>query len=189
MGMITYIPDIPDGPHNPSDDQPDMKTNTNNINAIIGVDHVPFNVNQSGYHKVIRFQNQLANPTPNGFGQLYTRTRNSDNQLFYETSSGTVFQITSTPSAITDGYTFLPGGILMQWGIVPFPGGSGGVTFNIPFPSGNPPFVIQLTVLSSSDNRPCSVNNSILPSSTSFGYLINTSGSGVSGLYWFAIGN
>jgi len=115
-----YIKNIPDGPNNPSVDQPKMKTNTNSINDLIGVDHITFNLNNGGFHTDIHISPQGADPAPfAGVGQLYTKTVGApaDQQLFYESGGGVINQLTGgANSATVNGFTFLDGGILFQWG-------------------------------------------------------------------------
>jgi len=191
---FTYNRDIPAANNNPSSDQPLMQTNTNSIYDIINQDHVTFgNGTESGYHKVLHFKNfsngitpPVNPPSDSSHGQLYTRTRDGYNQLFYEDTGGTVYQVTSFPQASNNGYTYVPGGILFQWGQIASAGTSGTVTFPTPFPSGNPPFTIQVSLERTSANQTVTVDSATIPTATTFHYLIS---SGTNKLYWLAIGN
>ena len=64
---ITYNPGVPAAPDNPSVDQPEMLINTKAIPALIGVDHVPFNVSGSGVvsgqHNHVTFGTGQSVPT------------------------------------------------------------------------------------------------------------------------------
>ncbi len=76
-----------------------MLDNFNYTYLTLGVDHsVTANtgVAQNGYHKVIRYVDQLLAPaTIAGTGQLYTKTISGDQQLFYKTGGGTEIQVTA----------------------------------------------------------------------------------------------
>jgi hypothetical protein len=87
---------------------------------------------------------QTVNPTPvAGIGQIYDKTITSvtsDTALFFETGNGIVTQMTMnfSPVATDSGRTFLPGGILVQWGGVfgaLASGNTADVTFPLAFPN------------------------------------------------------
>jgi hypothetical protein len=147
MGLISYIQNIPGSANNPSNDQPNMLLNTNALFNYLAVDHVPFNVNNSGFHTVIHQTIQGSDPvTLAGFGQLYTKnvTIGSviDNQLFYKTGLGIISQLTGG-SSIANGSQYI-GGILIQWGIATIIASSG-LTVVFPIPYVNPAFTVQCT--------------------------------------------
>lgn len=102
---FVFNPNIPAGPNNPSNDQPLMLQNNQSTNSIIAVDHVTFNITQNpnGYHVVIHFVDQnTTNPGAIvGVGQLYTKTVNGDQRLFFESGNGVVTQITNPNSIST----------------------------------------------------------------------------------------
>ena len=54
-GNIGYNPGIPAANNNPTTDQPLMQQNTNAIKEIIGVDHVTFEANNSGWHQQVTY--------------------------------------------------------------------------------------------------------------------------------------
>ena len=206
---FSYNQNIPDGPNNPSADQPLMKINTNSIFNIIAVDHIGFNSTPGGYHNIIHFNDQGATTPPQvlGVGQLFTKTVGSDQELFYESGNAVVTQLTgaSPPSPGTNGYVYLSGGILLQWGIVNgthgsdnhFSGGdTGTVTFstsNIAFP--NNCFGVTANALDdlSIGSKPTSNNNIVIDrstlSKTKFDWLFVTNSSQYFRFFWMAIGN
>jgi len=133
MVNVTYTNDIPLATNNPSQDQPDMKINTNAVDTILNVDHVSFNTNDGGTHK--QCQLTSLNSTNGSIPSTFTPTN------FFETiyaslssgvgdlwllrgSSATGIQLTGgqgaeiIPAAITNGNTFLAGGIQLIWGTV-----------------------------------------------------------------------
>lgn len=209
MTNFDYNRDIPDGPNNPSEDQPDLKVNTNSIDDLINEDHYSFGVNNGGFHKQVRMPNSAA--IPGGLiansGTLYTKSANGFAQLFYtNATSGNEYQLTranntnfstfstdgaygTPPATFTQigGWTFLPGGMLMQYGFFGKTGAagtSGTIQFPIAFTTG--PFSIQVTLFRNTGNQTISVDSATPPSTTSFKFLTSTAGS--DGVYWTAIG-
>ncbi len=205
MPLFTYNLNIPFATNNPSDDQPKMQTNTNSTDSLIGVDHVSFNQNTGGYHTVIHQQSAPGNIDPVKIaltGQTYvkriTNGGNTDEALFFESGNGRITQLTSfaspstTVKAANNGYLFLPGGILIQWGQVAATTGNPIVTFltagNINFP--NNIFNIQLTRKRSSTSPGSAfsywVRNSTI--TTSSFQIVNNDGLSWE-YFWYAIGN
>lgn len=203
MPTFTYNRDIPFSSNNPSDDQPNMLTNTNNTDDIIAVDHNSFNVPNGGWHTTIHQENRVSDPAAIlSVGQTYTKQVNTNVELFYRASNGAITQLTgpNTSSASGNGYVWLPGGILLQWGSQSLGGSSdkrdGTVTFatsNIAFP--NNCFNVQLTLsIDSISNSTASNTIAVLSkSATNFVWKYNSSsGSGSADFtpfYWVAIGN
>lgn len=194
VGPWDYTTGIPAANNNPSVDQPNMQQNTNSISNLILVDHLGFNVLNGGYHKVIHFNDQ-GTTTPGvvpGVGQLYTNTVSGDQQLFYESGSGLVSQLTPSGKAFsiissTNGYVYVLGNILIQWGQVAVPIVTP-ISYNIDFPSGNPPFYIGLTAQRPLDGFPVGLSPTIIPTYQKFTSVNNPTVAGGK-LYWLAIGN
>lgn len=143
MGDFPYIDNIPLSTNRPSQDQPNMQINTNSIDSLINEDHISFNVQNGGYHKLIRqnmFSTITSNPPDNdpptlpggvmlGFGRLVEAevnnppgSANTDSNLYYISEQGRAFQITgfqdtnnNQASFNTNGYCVM-GPILFQWG-------------------------------------------------------------------------
>jgi hypothetical protein len=94
---MTYNPNVPDLPHMISNDIPEILVNSQQMNIIFGVDHVPLSpsVPTSGYHKQVRFPQVIATPVLSaGQGSVYIKTVAGRTELFY-TSSSAETQITS----------------------------------------------------------------------------------------------
>lgn len=111
---FTYTQNIPLATNKPSVDQPNMKINTNSINSIVAVDHLSFGqatgTLSDGYHKVIHFSNQPADPAAIvGTGQLYTKTILGDQQLFYRSGGGVITQLTNATGLPPNAPTILTG--------------------------------------------------------------------------------
>lgn len=119
---IPYNLNIPAGPNNPSQDQPKMQENTNSINQIIDVDHFTFvsSGSRDGWHKQSTYPiSTIAPPTLAFQGAVYTKDIGGGVvPLFYRRElNGPEIQITGASSTLAlEGQTFLPGGLLLQWG-------------------------------------------------------------------------
>ena len=119
--------------------------------------------------------------------------------MLFRSGGGRLLQLTRNfvPVAAVNGYTFLPGGLIMQWGIKSLSSSSsqsGNVNFataNINFP--NACFNVSLTLVSrvggtsSSDNTIGVRSGSV--STTRFIFDYNGNGGNYSNFYWVAIGN
>jgi hypothetical protein len=154
MGLFVYNPNIPFATNNPSVDQPNMETNTNSITNLIQIDHEGFNVNQGGYHTVVHCIDNIVDPAPVppagpllGSGELYTKTIGptlapitTDTALFYQTAAGIITQMTVNLKPVqsnSNGYTFIPGGFIVQWGFITIISGTTiySVTYNVRYPT------------------------------------------------------
>lgn len=118
--MYTYTPGIPNPGDFPADSQPLLLGNFQYVNSFGSRDHqftqLSSNTND-GTHKQITLSNLGSTPGFSGANSvLYAKLANSVTQLFYNNSAGDV-QLTSTvPVVSSNGSTYLPGGILIQWG-------------------------------------------------------------------------
>ncbi len=165
MATFPYNLNIPDADNNPSEDQPDMQENTNSINQLINVDHFSFSqMDDDGEHRQVTLpiRGGGSGTIPTGRiaaeGTLYTKTGSGETQLFYTPDASTnEYQLTrcitgnfATFAINGNGWTFLPGGMLLKYGLVP----AVGDTFsNFPAPGPaftNIPTCIILTVTSTS---------------------------------------
>lgn len=117
MSVFTYYNSVPDSNNDPSSDQPNMLTNTQSIEGIWAIDHFSFGVGADidGRHKQVSMQNQSAPGLPTGFnGVLYC---NSNYPVWQNAanSSNKIATYIGTPTAATQGTSFLPGGIRIIW--------------------------------------------------------------------------
>jgi hypothetical protein len=190
--MINWNNGVPATGHNPSNDYTLMEQNNNNNPLIWDVDHIGFNVNNSGWHTVIHLNTQGSDPAPAAVDQIYSRNvtfaGSTDTQLFNITAAGGISQITGSHAA-ANGYVWCAG-LLFQWGVVLSPGTSGIVSFNnnpnnAIFPHSC--FNVQISLQRGSAGQTATIDNANPPTANGFGFL--TSSSGSNALYWFAIGN
>ena len=213
---MTYQPGIPTGSVPLNQDYLNLQANFTQINTQWAVDHVPLTSTSgsppNGYHKSIHMV-PISTPTSNppnnypingytattGYGQLLNATVNdginTDQMLFFLTGGNRLMQLTRNfvPVANTNGYTFLPGGVIMQWGIVAGSSSSSiPVTFatsNIAFP--NACFNVSVVAVRPSSSPGSDFGTVVVNGSVSkTGFTIgNIGGHTVNNWYWTAIGN
>jgi len=199
MTEYNYVGNIPLSSHNPSVDQIGMQTNNNSIANLIDVDHSGFNQPNGGYHTVIHLLPEVADPVVvGGVGELYIKqiaSINNDEALFYQSGGGRNYQLTMnlTPQiGAPNGYSFLPGGILMQWGTININDVGTKTTVTFPQTFTNAPVNISITPINSSGSSSPSVNNvyvdSTFPVTTTQFRVSNTSSGQLTSIYWMAIG-
>lgn len=200
--MATYDKTKPADGDSPSIAPGQLRANFDVIKDIVEKDHqwddTP--VTNSGKHTKVRMPEQSAIPSglTTNEGTLYTKESSSKTELYWSSENdGDEYQMTvsitgsfsrlGTNTNYTGnnngGWTFLPGGLILQYGRLTTPGSSGAVTFPLIFPSGNAPFSIVITNERGSA-RASGYNNA---SSTGFSYFLETSGS--TAINWIAIGN
>ena len=124
---LPYQPLTPTGTVPLLSDYKNVQGNFAALDTSFGVDHTLFSDSslQNGYHTLIHFIPQVTPATNTiGYGRLYTKTADdgiaSSQELFYNIWNGASsldIQLTRNflPVASINGYTFMPGGIIMQW--------------------------------------------------------------------------
>jgi hypothetical protein len=198
----TYQPNIPSGTVDLNQDYLNLLGNFQQLDTTFGIDHTLFSNNtaQNGYHTVIHMIPPLSTPraTP-GYGELYNTVTNdginTDTQLFFQTGMGFNVPLTRNfqPALFTGGNTFLPGGIILQWGqiISAFGTNTGTATFSRPFPTKLFNVQITMTGTSGSPNLVQFVSqiSDVTPIVTGFNWqFTGGSTSSYTGFYWTAIG-
>lgn len=196
MSFQTYITGIPAANNNPSNDQPNMLTNTNSIPVVLAIDHFGFNDNNGGLHKQVTMPVQSGVPSTAtvGMGVLYTKTASSltplnESDLFFSPdASGNQYQLTRTITGSFasfgggPGWTFLPGGLIMQYGSVATVSNNTSVSYPVTFPIGT----ISLTF--GSQNNTTTTSVAWAKSVSASGFVINVSVAATPFVFWMAIG-
>lgn len=196
---LTYTRDIPDPPSSPSVDVPNMKVNTNSIDTIWTRDHFSFESSTAGLHNRVQLV-EINTALPVGLAPVNSSTlfaKVTENPLegnlyYYRIGAPDAIQLTGplTPVANQNGYTFLPGGILMQWGLQ---GSSSAtsvpVTFNVPFP--NNIYNVSAIPVRADTSPGSDFSTVIVTASPSLGGFTigNIGGHTMVGWFWTAIGN
>jgi hypothetical protein len=177
---MVYTVNIPQPDDNPSQSQPQLLANFQEINTVNSVNHVAYNVSGQGKHKFMQMPEQGAAPTTAANeGALYTKEANSITELFYRREGdGTEIQLTTGGvTAANNGTTFLPGGIIINWGRRATPGA---VTFNTAFPNS----VFSITLGSNNTDATASATFSSLSTS---GVTLHCTE--INAIHYIAIGN
>lgn len=214
--MSSYQPGIPTGTVNLDVDYQNIQDNFQQANTSFGIDHVPFSVNTldnpAGYHTSIHYvpvSTTVTNPPNNnppvqptttpGFGQLWSAQINDginiDEALFFLTGGNRNLQLTRNfvPTKASNGATFLPGGLIMNWGIatVNISGASTDINFTQPFASNLTVYSITISCINTGGNSPSS-NNVYVKSGTVLANkftVTNSSSGSITQIYWMAIGS
>lgn len=133
---MSYTPNVPVSGQSLGASRPIINTNFSVIQTGFDVNHQDFNDSNPGTHKKVDLLSQSANPNPaTGIVTHYSKAVSGVTEWFFQReNSGSVIQMSSgTPTAASPGITFLPGGILMQWGSSSTFGSS--ISFPTPFPN------------------------------------------------------
>lgn len=112
----------------------EIRTNFEIIQNRFEVDHTLYS-SGTGKHNKMTMPVQSPDPTcAASEGLLFFKTVSAKSELMFDRDGiGAPFQLTSgSPSALANGYTFLPGGLLLQWGTYTAPSGVSG---NLSFPT------------------------------------------------------
>lgn len=189
MPFFTYTVPLPVGANNPSTDRPNMTVNNASINSILGaasgVDMIGFNDNNGGYHNKITYVAQSVIPTAvTGANVEYCKlSTESIQEQYLERPTGDPIQLTRGNAGTNSNgsYSFLPGGFLIQWGVIQASSHLATVTFPVPFTSA--PTSVTATVRALAGNYFIA---SVQPPSNT-GVVINES-NGSQFIYWMAIG-
>jgi hypothetical protein len=117
--------------------QVDLNNNFQAINTWTAVDHIAFaNTVQQGEHKRVFFVQQAADIATAGATDavLYTKagTGGATNLFYRGPSNVDPVELTYANTA-SNGYTMLPSGIMMQWGIATINSGAAETVFTFPF--------------------------------------------------------
>jgi hypothetical protein len=205
---------VPTGTVPLDQDYLNLQGNNQQLDVAYGYDHVPFSDTSglpppgiSGKHKVIHFNpdSTVASNPPKNYpivppaavvsaGELFTTESNdeiaTDQTLWYQSAGGLLMQLTRNfaPVAASTGRTFLPGGLILQWGVITAVSQTlTGSTFaglgGIAFPAAA--YNMQTSIREAASSGANVLNISSL-TATGFDYF-NTSSS-VRSFFWFAIG-
>jgi len=205
MPIPTYIEGFPQDGSSLGNTRVQIRNNLDGTFETLAVDHIDNNGNPGGkppgYHNVIHFQDQgtlpTTPPTVSGVTQLYTNTdTHSIQQVIFETTAGNYYQQTTMLDAFRArfgtngggsgrGWTYLPGGLIMNYGFTSVQSSPITVTFStLGLPTfSNTNYIINTTPYGGLTPQ---FNVSVIDGD-SFRILYLVS-SGSSGFYWTAIG-
>ncbi len=190
--------------------QVDILGNFQSANTSQSINHYPFDdgTTKNGKHKFVEMPVLAVLPTNiANEGSLYTKTISAVSELFYTPDTSlNEYQMTRTINAKfsnfstnlaygsppvgftqTGGWTFLPGGMLLQYGTYSNTGALGSTgTIEFPVTFTNPPYSVSVSLIrSASANQSVSLPNII---ATNNQFIFQSSSSASDGVYWMAIG-
>jgi hypothetical protein len=117
--MVNFTPNIPSSGQTLGGTRDDIRNNFTNYYDNMVKNHADVNSADRGKHKFLQMPDQAAAPATavNEIG-LYSKDVAGNSRLFLrQESNGPEVQISGlTPLSAASGYTFLPGGLIMQWG-------------------------------------------------------------------------
>jgi hypothetical protein len=157
---MTYTVGIPLDGQSLGNSKPQVRANFSVLFNYVAINHIALNALGAGKHFFVEMPNQSPLPTtiaaesgltsaaygPTPFANwLYLQESGGSDPL---RNMGAAVQMTGiVPSAQVNGWTFLPGGLLMQWGNVTTAGlGNMIVMLNQPFQNTGAFFNVQLTL-------------------------------------------
>jgi hypothetical protein len=119
---MTFISGEPVATRTLATSQPIIKDNFTLSNQYFGIDHYAFDDPSAfkGLHKVCRFQAASTHSTAATQCAIYSKNQHGRPELYFRReSSGTEILMTNyhSPTDGVLGSSFLPGGLLIQWGI------------------------------------------------------------------------
>ena len=214
--MSVYQPSIPTVTVKFSADYLNIQGNFSVLDTSYGINHFAFSNTSSrkGKHKFVDMPFLNTSPSDTtpptslipGDGGLYVAIPISKAELFYSNdASGRAFQMTNTNAAGASGFatfaenpgwTFLPGGLIMQWGSVASTttGSFTDQIFPIPFPGGCYNVFTQVYGNSSAPSAGGEANVTIRKSTlsgsniTKFNWAYVTGSAQYTGFFWWALG-
>jgi hypothetical protein len=158
---MSYNNNIPLAADKLSVSQSDLLNNMMAIESLVEVDHVDFNAPGQGKHQRVSLVQNTPNPPPFDAGDVglygFYSPVSLQNEMFISSvkqsgppqqvnATGSILSTNFSPGTNSNGWTYLPSGILIKWGkvtvvstsITPafsysFPGGAGTPAFNTVF--------------------------------------------------------
>lgn len=190
---FVYTNTVPNPPNLPSTDVNAMQTNTATIDSWVQRDHFGFNTDNGGLHNKVSLPNQGAPAIPTNMNAVFFAKAVGGNSWPHWVNGIGVagFQITGSaaavyPSAVANGYSFLPGGLIIQWGKFLIPTTVAvNVPMNINFPTN---MLWGNGILDATGNPGASVRVSSLATNQLTFALVNFGTINVTSVYWMAIG-
>lgn len=184
---MTYNPNIPLPADKLRNFPGDITTNNwPRLQTLIGADH-QFNTSAAandGYHKVIHFVNQGGTPAAvAGSGELYTKTKDATQALFFQEGGAREIQITgpaTTMGAIP--YMTLPGGYILQGGVSNVnPATTTTINFGITYGA---IYSVVCTPVRNSSNS----DSVYIVSTSTTSFTVRNTANGISQINWIAFG-
>lgn len=159
-----------------------IRTNFSTIQTAFNVDHVNFDASGEGKHAKVTFPEGTAPSVALNDVVMYAKDTNGRPTIFMrQENNGSEIQLSGpTPSIGANGYTFLPGGLLLQWGV----NGTNSTSISITFPTA---FTTLYSITLGTRGGINTQNPFKISAESASGFtaITNTSNSG---FFWMAIG-
>lgn len=200
---MSYDPNIPQPNDFLSDSQGDIKTNFTALNTIFAKNHFQFadGTSNNGRHSTIEMVNQSTPTGGGGISNLWSNSDGTTSQMYFmNEASNNAYQLTraidakyinfatnifASGNAAGAGWTFLPGGLLLQYGNTGPLATQANTTITFPVSYTVACFSVIATMnRSSTGDVAVGVNTLTKPSFK----ILNTSSTAGRTAYWIAIG-
>ena len=186
--MTVYTANIPQSGDQISQSQPLILANFQSLQDAQDRNHVALSDTLNrGKHKFVTMRVQAVPVTEVGEFELHAQTTGSTSQLYCSRDNdiSTLTQLTTAivPLVATSGYSFIPGGMIIQWGQVNFSGSTGVVNFPTAFP------VDALMVVASPFNANAGASSFYISTWNSTTFTIKKSGSSSTSFTYYAVGH
>lgn len=199
---MTYNSNVPQTGQTLGNTRVPINTNFARIYTVFGNNHITFNESGEGKHKFLQMPDQASAPVTaaNEVG-FYSKAVSGISQLFFRgENNGTEYQLTKGTSGVdpnaatfatntayvanhTGGWTFLPGGLIFQYGErLSLSSGNNTVTFPRAFPTA------VFSVITTMDRNSNNVDALYAHTLTVTDFQMRNTSSGNAG-FWYAIGN
>jgi len=203
---MTYTPNIPVTGDSLGGTRDRIRANFQEIATVEAVNHVAFNSAGEGKHKFLQMPEQPSAPTTavdeGGFYSKVGTSPAETNLFFRGENSGFEYQMTHVDSSLTasfstsagvndSGWSFLPGGLLIQYGKRSIAAAGTATTITYPKAFTVAPYSITMGCITNEGNSPGANNYFIkeasITSLTDF-QVTNSSSSAAKKVFWVAIG-
>jgi len=202
---MTYTQNLPVSGDSLGGTRDRIRVNFQQIATVEAVNHVAFNSTGEGKHKFLQMPEQASAPTTavdeGGFYAKVGTSPAESNLFFRGENSGYEYQLTHVDSSLTasfstsagtndSGWTFLPGGMLLQYGLRSVAASGSATTITYPKAFATAVYSITIGSVTGEGNSPGANNQFVKDGSvglTTF-QIVNSSSSSARKVYWMAIG-
>lgn len=156
------------------------------LSNVLQPNHIDVNSSGAGKHIFLQMPVKTSganNLTVTGEFGMIAQAVSGVSELFASRDGGAYFQLTAgTPTVAASGKTFLPGGLILQWGVNGAISNGASVSFSSAFP--NACFGVQVTINTASTLSPVGINGF-----STTGFTFRTTAAGSVPITYLAIGN
>lgn len=192
--MTSYNPNIPTGLVNLDVDYQNLKNNFSQLDTTYGVNHVKYStVPNNGKHTFIEMINSVPSGLAANEGTLYTKLNGSKSDLYYTPdNSGNEYQLSNVDASnfgsfsSSNGWTFLPGGLILQYGAHNNASTTGTITYPKPFTTAVYSITLSFSRVGGSTDQIVRVDSFSSVNKDNFEYFSSSSNN--TPIFWMAIG-